>query len=103
MKYEFIMHLNVDFIFISGSVFIPQVPKIWSQEKKVTNHAFKWVTRSLEQSIAKYGYNNHLHHQNELLPSLIQQISSSKDSFGSYDIPSHAEERYLNTKIKPIV
>ena len=59
---------------------------------------------TLEQSIAKYGYKDYLHHQNELLPSLIKQVASiPRETFGSYDIPSRAEESYSNAKIKPIV
>ena len=39
---------------------------------------------TLEQSIAKYGYKDYLHHQNELLPSLIEQVRSiPRDTFGT--------------------
>lgn len=59
---------------------------------------------TLENSIAKYGYTNYAHHQNELLPSLIKQISTMpREAFGSYQIPSHAEENYKNKETKPIV
>ena len=62
------------------------------------------IITTLEESIAKYGTNSFLYHQNELFPSLIKQISAiPRGSFGSYRIPSHAEERYENVPIKPIV
>ena len=59
---------------------------------------------ALEQSVAKHGISNHVYHQNELLPNLVQQISLiPKSSFGSYKLPKHAFKEFLDSDSKPIV
>eukprot|EP01084_Bolivina_argentea_P229714 387640_1 len=62
------------------------------------------LIQTLEESIARWGLHNHVYNQNELIPSLIKQMSSiPRESLGSFTIPSRAEDKYKKALIKPIM